>query len=557
MTTITADRTSTIDTSRSLANTPLANDLLITRRAATPPGDPVLVDLATLTGTTPLASVTVSHNATVRLGSRVAAIGPATRLIIDGGTLEIAGSALTAPAPSVIVDPAGGALRIGWSGSPTGIATVAVRFSAGIAPASFTIDFPGAASVNAVYDATTMQTTIGDGVALLGGAATPGRTATLAGNPFDITVAPGRASGVTTFPMSDGGSSVLTCFLPGVLIATPDGERAVETLRAGDSVLAIEHGRQVIRRLVWAGSQPVAVPEDDRCPSNPLPVRIRRDALADGVPHTDLLVTPEHCLLLDGRLVPARMLVNGRSILIEIGMRDYTAYHVETEPHAIIMANGAPTESYLDTGNRSLRTAAGIVVRRPTATKSWARDAAAPLEVSREIVEPLWQALAARAERLGCPAIRAAAATLTDEPDLCLVSEEGGEILPLCVHDGRALFLVPGTLGAAWLRSRSARPCEAIGPFVDDRRQLGLLVGEVAVWKLESRRLLRHHLAIKTLIGWHAPEADHCRWTDGNALLPLAPDPDAPTLLVELQILGGGPYPIEPIGTPAALATAA
>ena len=554
MTTITVDRTSTIDTSRSLANATLASHVLITRAAATPPGDPVLVDLATLTGMTPLASMTVSNGATARLGGRVAAVGAATRLIIDGGTLEIAGSALAASA-SVTVDPAGGTLRIGSGGLPAGAATVAVRFSAGIAPASFTIDFPGAASVNAVYDATTMQTTIGDGISLLGAAATPGRTATLAGNPFGITVAAGRASAVKTFPMSDR-SGVLTCFLPGVMIATPDGERAVETLRAGDAVLAVEHGRQVIRRLVWAGSDPVVVP-DDRCEAERLPVRIRRDALADGVPHADLLVTPEHCLLLEGRFVPARMLVNGRSVVIETEMRSYTAHHIETEPHAIIMANGAPTESYLETGSRSLRTSAGIVVRPLTMAKSWARDAAAPLEVSRDVVEPLWQALATRAERLGCPAIHAAAAALTDEADVRLVSEEGGEILPLCMHDGRALFLVPGTLGAAWLRSRSARPCEVIGPFVDDHRELGLLVGEVTVWKLESRRLLRHHLAIKTLIGWHAPETDHCRWTDGNALLPLAPDPDASTLLVELQILGGGPYPVEPIGTPAALAAAA
>ncbi len=549
--------TSTIDRSQpDLDGAAPDGHLLITRNAATPSGDPVVVDLGTLADATVLASVTVSNGATAILSGALAAVGVGTTLIIDGGTLELRdGALLTGRRSGVTVHPGGGELRIGPVGAPDGAVDVPVRFSAGAAPADFVIDFPGATSVTAVYDPTTLQTTIGDGVRAFGGVVASGRMATLAGNPFGIGVAAG-ATGSKTFTRAEAGTAEggarLTGFLPGAMIATPEGERAVQTLAAGDAVLAVEHGRQVIRRLAWTASQAITVPEDQGALR--LPVRIRRQALADGVPQADLLLTPEHCLLLDGRLVPVRMLVNGCSILIETERRGYSVHHVGIDPHGVIMANGLLTESDLDTGDRGRRRRGGVGVRLPMPSSSPVRGAAAPLEVSRAMVEPLWEALATRAEALGYPVVLAPPATLTDEADLRLVSEDGGEILPLCVHDGRASFLVPGTLGAAWLRSRSARPSEVIGPFVDDRRELGLLVGEVAVWQLESRRLLRHHLAIKTLSGWHAPDAEHCRWTDGNALLPLAPDPDAATLLVEVQILGGGPYLVADVG---ALATAA
>ncbi|WP_202208906.1 Hint domain-containing protein, partial [Gluconobacter sp. Gdi] len=54
-----------------------------------------------------------------------------------------------------------------------------------------------------------------------------------------------------------------------------------------------------------------------------------------------------------GKLVPARMLVNGASILIDRTINSYTYYHVELESHEAVWAENALTESYLDTGNRS------------------------------------------------------------------------------------------------------------------------------------------------------------------------------------------------------------
>ena len=360
---------------------------------------------------------------------------------------------------------------------------------------------------------------------------------TITGNPFGLT----SGAAARTFTTSDGNGGVLVCFLPGSLIMTPRGEVPVEQLQAGDEVIALEHGVPSGRRLVWVGSRTV-IPAGD---ADTMPIRIRAGALADGVPHTDLLVTPEHCLLLDGRLVPARMLVNGRSVVVETGLDAFVAHHIETEPHAIILANGVMTESYLDTGNRAtMRSGSGVVVRFPTAAKTWAQDAAAPLGVERDVVEPLWQAINARAEAAGLP--ETSSLPTTEDAGIALLTATGRRIAPLYVMRDKAVFLVPGTLAEARLLSRTARPSDIVGPFVDDRRQLGLLVGSVSVSGTGWLRTLQNHLSAEDLPGWHACETAEARWTTGDALLPLIPDASSATLLVEIEILGGGPYPLAP-----------
>ena len=174
-----------------------------------------------------------------------------------------------------------------------------------------------------------------------------------------------------------------TCFLRGTMIATPSGEVEVEALRAGDLVTVVEAGRKVSRPVSWVGGRAMQAADHDGQDAA-FPVRIRRGAFADNVPHRDLLVTPEHCILTEAGLTPARMLVNGASILVDRGIPEYEFFHVELEQHGILLSEGLTTESYLDTGNRALFVQAGLVAAtRPDAIM------AAPLVVARAVVEPI------------------------------------------------------------------------------------------------------------------------------------------------------------------------
>ena len=135
----------------------------------------------------------------------------------------------------------------------------------------------------------------------------------------------------------------LACFLSGTMIATPDGERLVETLAAGDLVLTADGAAKPVR---WLGRTTQARLFAD--PARALPVRIKAGALGENLPVRDLLVSPGHAMLIDGVLVQAGALVNGTSVVTETNMPEtFTLYHVETDGHDLLVADGAATESFL------------------------------------------------------------------------------------------------------------------------------------------------------------------------------------------------------------------
>ena len=140
------------------------------------------------------------------------------------------------------------------------------------------------------------------------------------------------------------------CFAAGSLIATPAGEVAVERLRIGDTVLTAE-GRAV--PVKWIGRQMVSTRFGPA--ERLMPVRFAAGSLGQGVPHGDLIVTADHGMLVDGVICHAGALVNGTTItrvpLREMG-ESYTVYHIETENHEIILANGAPAETFIDNVSR-------------------------------------------------------------------------------------------------------------------------------------------------------------------------------------------------------------
>ena len=142
-------------------------------------------------------------------------------------------------------------------------------------------------------------------------------------------------------------ATLTVCFHPATAIATPKGAVAVERIAIGDLVLTAD-GRAV--PVKWLGRQTLA-PMFQRVRL----VRIAAGALGAGLPLRDLVVTADHALMIDGLMVTAGALVNGTSITAETDLPErITVYHVETEDHDIILAEGAPAETFIDyTGRRA------------------------------------------------------------------------------------------------------------------------------------------------------------------------------------------------------------
>ena len=64
-------------------------------------------------------------------------------------------------------------------------------------------------------------------------------------------------------------------------------------------------------------------------PHDVLPVRVDKDAVAPGVPHRDVVLSPDHAVHLDGALMPVRYLCNGATIRQEPCANSVTYFHVE------------------------------------------------------------------------------------------------------------------------------------------------------------------------------------------------------------------------------------
>lgn len=153
----------------------------------------------------------------------------------------------------------------------------------------------------------------------------------------------------------------IVCFTSGTLILTPLGPRPIEELSVGDLVETRDNGAQPIR---WIGSRKLGT-NDLQMNPNMRPVRISAGALGDGKPATDLIVSPQHRVLLRSRiaqrmfgtdevLAAAKHLVSADGIDIVENNSGVEYWHFLCDNHEIITANGAGTES-LYTGPQALK----------------------------------------------------------------------------------------------------------------------------------------------------------------------------------------------------------
>ncbi len=157
-------------------------------------------------------------------------------------------------------------------------------------------------------------------------------------------------------------SNMKACFTRGVKIATPDGEVAVEGLREGMLVLTKDHGPQPVR---WIGSSLISATALSTSPELQ-PIRIKAGALAPAQPAQDLVVSPQHRILLSSQiaqrmfgtsevLVAARQLLDLPGIELAQDLAEVEYFHILFDRHEILISNGAETES-LFTGPFALQT---------------------------------------------------------------------------------------------------------------------------------------------------------------------------------------------------------
>jgi hypothetical protein len=338
-----------------------------------------------------------------------------------------------------------------------------------------------------------------------------------------------------TFSVDTATDTITTdmpCYAAGTRILTATGERVVESLLQGDIALTLSGGELSAQPVKWLGRRRIDLTAHPH-PETVAPIRIRRGAFADSMPHTDLLVSPDHAVFVDGKLICARQLINGTTIRQEKGWTAVDYFHVELDSHAILLAEGLPAESYLNTGNRGFFANSGEpLVLHPDLTDETdypTRQAGscAPFVWDEASVRPVWQRLAERAEALGQPAPHV---DTTTDPGLRIVVK-GRMVKPLYGENGLFIFALPKGATEVRLVSRAGAPTDT-RPWLDDRRSLGVSVERVLLRGAnEMREIPLDHPDLSQ--GWWAVERDGAalrRWTNGAAVLPL-PAMDGPTML--------------------------
>lgn len=146
--------------------------------------------------------------------------------------------------------------------------------------------------------------------------------------------------------------NIVPCFTPGTTIATPKGERMVEDLKPGDKIITRDNGIQEIR---WIGTRTLTGHELARAPKL-RPILIQKGSLGHNLPEHDILVSPQHRMLLTGdktqlyfeetEVLAAAKHLTGMPGIDEVGTLGVTYVHFMFDRHEVVLSNGAWSESF-------------------------------------------------------------------------------------------------------------------------------------------------------------------------------------------------------------------
>jgi hypothetical protein len=230
------------------------------------------------------------------------------------------------------------------------------------------------------------------------------------GNEFTLQFDPSGDLSGSDFVFTPVGASEaiisVACFMRGTHIATDQGTVSVEGLSVGDLVKTHFGGLVPIK---WIGYRRVDC-HRYADPRKVWPVRISGGALGEGVPRRDLLLSPDHAMFIEDVLIPVKYLLNGTSVT-QIKMAKVIYFHVELDRHDVLLAEGAPAESFLPTGDRSdFENGGSPLSLHPTfcahshdSRLMWEALGCAPLVVAGPALEAARQRLQARVDCAASP----------------------------------------------------------------------------------------------------------------------------------------------------------
>lgn len=148
-------------------------------------------------------------------------------------------------------------------------------------------------------------------------------------------------------------AAAVICFTPGTRLRTLDDEVAIEDLGPGDKILTRDDGPQEVQ---WTGQRRMSGARLFALPDQ-RPIRIRAGALGIYRPDADLVVSPEHRVIVTGAaagdlfgqpevLVCARDLLGDRRVTVDHSLRETWYVHLMLECHQVVWANGLEVETF-------------------------------------------------------------------------------------------------------------------------------------------------------------------------------------------------------------------
>ncbi|MEP1898404.1 MAG: cadherin-like domain-containing protein [Ascidiaceihabitans sp.] len=159
----------------------------------------------------------------------------------------------------------------------------------------------------------------------------------------------GNDAGQLTFTNIE---NVIPCFTPGTLIATPKGERRVEDLAVGDRIITRDNGIQEIR---WMGAKDMKAADFAKA-QHLRPIMISQGALGGGLPERDMMVSPNHRVLVandktalyfeEREVLVAAKFLTGLDGVDVVDVAWTTYIHIMFEQHEVVLSDGAWTESF-------------------------------------------------------------------------------------------------------------------------------------------------------------------------------------------------------------------